>query len=57
MPVEIRELVIKTEIRSQPEELVQDTMSEQQLHALKQHIIQECLKQLRHYTRNSPLER
>ncbi|QMV15970.1 DUF5908 family protein [Vibrio spartinae] len=56
MPVEIRELVIKTEIQSQPESK-QDTLNEQQLNALKQQIIQECLKQLRHRVRNSPLER
>jgi hypothetical protein len=56
MPVEIRELVIKTEIQSQPQ-TQQGVMDEQQLKALKQQIVQECLKQLRHQSRNTSFER
>lgn len=45
MPVEIRELVIKTEIQSQiknPQEL----MNKEQVRQLKQQILDDCLKQL-----------
>lgn len=56
MPVEIRELVIKTEIVSRDEQ-VEGSLSDEQLHALKQQILQECLKQLRNKQRGRTLER
>lgn len=56
MPVEIRELVIKTEIVSSDEQ-IDGNLTDEQLYALKQQIIQECLKQLRSKQRNRTLER
>jgi hypothetical protein len=56
MPVEIRELVIKTAIQSQPEP-TQMQMDPQQLQALKQQIIQACLRQLKKNDTKNPLER
>lgn len=56
MPVEIRELVIKTEIVSSSEK-AEAGITEQQLQALKQQIVQECLKQLRSKQRSRALER
>ncbi len=56
MPVEIRELVIKTEIQRQPE-AERSRLNTPQLQALKQQIIQECLRQLHQQIKHSPLER
>lgn len=46
MPVEIRELVIKTEIFSSREK-VEANLTSKQLSALKQQIVQECLKSMK----------
>lgn len=56
MPVEIRELVIKTAIQSQPEP-TQTLLDPQQLQALKQQVIQACLRQIRKNDKKNPLER
>lgn len=56
MPVEIRELVIKTEIVSETTQS-EGVLSEEQLQALKQQLVQECLKQLRGKQRSRALER
>ncbi|MCL9670886.1 DUF5908 family protein [Citrobacter sp. MNAZ 1397] len=56
MPVEIRELVIKTAIQSQPEP-TQMQLDPLQLQALKQQVIQSCLRQLKKNDRKNPLER
>lgn len=46
MPVEIRELVIKTTISSQKEH-ESTTMDPKSLNNLKQQVVQECLKALK----------
>lgn len=56
MPVEIRELVIKTDIVSSDNHTEQ-ALTDEQLQALKQQIIQECLKQLRSKQRGRALDR
>ncbi|BBE77745.1 MULTISPECIES: DUF5908 family protein [Phytobacter] len=56
MPVEIRELVIKTAIQSQPEP-TQTQLDPQQLQTLRQQVIQACLRQLKTSDRKNPLER
>ena len=56
MPVEIRELVIKTEIVSRDTH-TQTSLNEVQLQSLKQQIVQDCLKQIQGKTRRKPLER
>lgn len=56
MPVEIRELVIKTEIVNRDAN-TQTAMSETQLQRLKHQIVQDCLKQIQGKARNKPLER
>ncbi|MEI7187426.1 DUF5908 family protein [Dickeya dianthicola] len=56
MPVEIRELVIKTDIQSQNTPTVAE-LDAVQLQALKQRIVQECLRQLEKQQRHNPLER
>ncbi|GGB89009.1 MULTISPECIES: DUF5908 family protein [Dickeya] len=56
MPVEIRELVIKTDIQSQNTTAAAE-LDPAQLQALKQRIVQECLRQLEKRERHHPLER
>lgn len=56
MPVEIRELVIITEINSRNDK-PQQCMSQEQQNVLKQQIVQECVKQLRKKQRGHGLER
>ncbi|QWT40679.1 DUF5908 family protein [Dickeya dadantii] len=56
MPVEIRELVIKTDIQSQNTPAAAE-LDAAQLQALKQHIVQECLRQLEKQQRHNPQER
>ncbi len=46
MPVEIRELVIKTNIASSRDREA-ETLSSEKLSQLKQQILQECLKELK----------
>ncbi len=57
MPVEIRELVIKTKITSRVVPEPPSALSPQVLAALKQQIMQACLKQLKQETRRNNFDR
>lgn len=56
MPVEIRELVIKTTINT-PKEGKQSSLDSKSLSTLKQQLVQECLKALRNKPQTNSFDR
>ncbi len=56
MPVEIRELVIKTEIHSAPKEQ-QGSLGQQELKAIRQQVMMECQRLLKSQLKNNSYNR